>query len=193
MYSKTIFADFFLQVFFIITGMSEDRSRSPYIDNARFNQTQQSDSRDRSRSPRSYREDSYSASLRLASLETLTGKTGSWVDQTGQWRENEKMRESEKFYAKMSSSSTSTTVPSSTAEGGPNPLHLLAGLPGSPFSHLLNGGGVSGLPKPADLIQQAQALQLLAHLQTVLLNPASSPSSLNQFINNRTDIQKVMI
>ena len=172
--------------------MSEDRSRSPYIDHSRLQQNDHSHTRDRSRSPRDFREDSYSASLRLASLETLTGKTGSWVDESGRLRENEKMRENrENFREKLSSSFTSSTVPRSQAEGAANPLHLLAGIPGSPFSHLLNGGGMSGLPKPADLIQQAQALQLLAHLQTVLLNPASSQSNINQFINNATDMQQV--
>ena len=41
------------------------------------------------------------------------------------------------------------------------------GLLGSPLAHFLSGQG-GGLPRPADLFQQAQALQLLAHLQTVL-------------------------
>ena len=36
---------------------------------------------------------------------------------------------------------------------------------------------VPGLPKPAELIQQAQALQLLAHLQTMLMTPTSSPAT----------------
>ena len=47
----------------------------------------------------------------------------------------------------------------------------------NPLQHLLQqqgqGGqqpGLPGLPKPAELIQQAQALQLLAHLQTMLMN-----------------------
>ena len=47
----------------------------------------------------------------------------------------------------------------------------------NPLQHILQqqgqGGqqpGLPGLPKPAELIQQAQALQLLAHLQTMLMN-----------------------
>ena len=105
-----------------------------------------------------------------------------------------------------------------------NPLSsLLSSLPaGSPFSQLFamaaagnnTGTTAAALPKPADLIQQAQALQLLAHLQTVLLSPAannsssagnnvnagavgpmsSSPSqlaALNQLINSSGDTNKV--
>ena len=47
-----------------------------------------------------------------------------------------------------------------------SPLHQL-------FSQQQQGGqqpGLPGLPKPAELIQQAQALQLLAHLQTMLMS-----------------------
>lgn len=50
------------------------------------------------------------------------------------------------------------------------------GLLGSPLVHLLSGQNGGALPRPADLIQQAQALQLLAHLQTVLLQQPGGPS-----------------
>jgi hypothetical protein len=56
-----------------------------------------------------------------------------------------------------------------------SPLGQLLGGQANTLAHILSSGGsggLGGLPRPADLIQQAQALQLLAHLQTVLLQQA---------------------
>ena len=75
------------------------------------------------------------------------------------------------------------------------PASLLA----NPLASLLasqGAAGLSGLPKPADLIQQAQTLQLLAHLQTMLMTPGSgqpsAPSTgLPGPLNNAANFQKV--
>ena len=75
------------------------------------------------------------------------------------------------------------------------PANLLA----NPLASLLasqGAAGLSGLPKPADLIQQAQTLQLLAHLQTMLMNPGagqpSAPSTgMPGPLNNAANFQKV--
>ena len=169
--------------------MSEDRSRSPFSPEHRHtDHPRDLHVRDRSprhqredSSPRQQREDSYSASLRLASLETLTGKAGdqsrhhhwkreaqenpqNWApadqpDHRISWRENQEAPRS------SSPSKVPISLPSllaSMAGGG-------GGAPAD-LSQLLAAGQLSQLPKPADLIQQAQALQLLAHLQTVLIN-----------------------
>ena len=116
--------------------------------------------------------DSYSASLRLASLDTLctprlpTSTPASLTFPT----------------------TTSASVPSSNpslAEALTS-LQAQASLPpgvmANPLQHLLSqgGAGLQGLPKPADLIQQAQALQLLAHLQTMLMSPQGEPPSFQQ-------------
>ena len=66
-----------------------------------------------------------------------------------------------------------------------SPLGQLMGGSAGALAHMLGGGGSSaaggGLPRAADLIQQAQALQLLAHLQTMLLQqaPPGGPGHLN--------------
>ena len=99
---------------------------------------------------------------------------------------------------------TSMKVPTSPPPSLPEALASLqttasqsyANLVGSPLQHLLSGGpgGLSGLPKPADLIQQAQALQLLAHLQTMLMNPNTSNSQsppISSPLSNATNFQKV--
>lgn len=185
--------------------MSEDqsRSRSPYPDPS-WGRSGAEGGRERSRSPRQRAEDTYSASLRLASMESLTGKRPRWPEHQREnqeqeiWRQNlrEKENARESFHEKenMSVHATSPKVPTSLQDFS-NPLHLL-GLPGSPFSQLLAGGGanLAGLPKPADLIQQAQALQLLPHLQTVLLNPGGgtqNQTNINALFNNAADVQKV--
>ena len=152
--------------------------------------------------------DSYSASLRLASLETLTGKPPASLGLPGF-----------PFLPTLPVSqpaTTSTKVPNDTptlslqdalanfqktALQPPPPSSL---LPGSPLQQLLaSQGGLSGLPKPADLIQQAQTLQLLAHLQTMLMNPGpassanssngqpATASSISGPLNNATNFQKV--
>ena len=92
----------------------------------------------------------------------------------------------------------SSSICLASALGSLGSLGSLASLgsPGSissPFHQLLAGQGgmsVPGLPKPAELIQQAQALQLLAHLQTMLMTPTSSPASV-QPRDNQTNFQKV--
>ena len=137
--------------------------------------------------------DSYSASLRLASLETLTGK--SLVSS---------LPPTFPFPPMPMDESTSVKVPSSPTPSLPEALANLqttanqsyASLMGSPIQQLLSGGpaGLSGLPKPSDLIQQAQALQLLAHLQTMLMNPNASNSqspSISSPLSNATNFQKV--
>jgi len=119
--------------------------------------------------------ESYSASLRLASLDTLcTPRTPPPNSATSL----------NPHY--QPSSSTSASVPTSEpslSEALTN-FQTQAALPASmvpasPLHHLLSqqqqqqGGhqpGLPGLPKPAELIQQAQALQLLAHLQTMLMS-----------------------
>eukprot|EP00092_Neocalanus_flemingeri_P040949 GFUD01044588.1.p1 GENE.GFUD01044588.1~~GFUD01044588.1.p1 ORF type:complete len:648 (+),score=113.07 GFUD01044588.1:584-2527(+) len=138
--------------------------------------------------------DSYSASLRLASLETLTGK--SLVSS---------LPPNFPFPPMSMPETTSMKVPTSPAPSLPEALANLqstanqsyGGLLGSPLQQLLSGGpaGLSGLPKPADLIQQAQALQLLAHLQTMLMNPNTSNSQSPQIsspLSNATNFQKMM-
>ena len=149
--------------------------------------------------------EAYSASLRLASLESLTGKMSakapplpfSIASLSGLTP------------AKASPpSSTSPRVPDLPQTPSLPPAYLGALSSPSPLHQLLssagaNPGGTSipGLPKPADLIQQAQALQLLAHLQTMLMNPGSAslpppppPPQANQLQNhfqNAANLQKV--
>jgi len=178
------------------------RSRSPIIRNH--------SPRQRSHSPPSQKElskeifdrqrdeekplDSYSASLRLASLETLTGK--SLVSS---------LPPNFPFPTMPLPETTSMKVPTSPTPSLPEALANLqssanqsyGGLVGSPLQQLLSGGpaGLSGLPKPADLIQQAQALQLLAHLQTMLMNPNTSNSQshpISSPLSNATNFQKMM-
>ena len=116
--------------------------------------------------------ESYSASLRLASLDTLCTPRSPPTNSNHHYQP---------------SSSTSASVPTSEpslSEALTN-FQAQAALPpsmvtASPLHHLLSqqqqqqqGGqqpGLPGLPKPAELIQQAQALQLLAHLQTMLMS-----------------------
>jgi len=115
--------------------------------------------------------ESYSASLRLASLDTLCTPRSPPPNSNHHYQP---------------SSSTSASVPTSEpslSEALTN-FQAQAALPpsmvtASPLHHLLSqqqqqqGGqqpGLPGLPKPAELIQQAQALQLLAHLQTMLMS-----------------------
>ena len=150
--------------------------------------------------------DSYSASLRLASLETLTGKQG------GPGPAASLAGLPFPFSPlPLPAQPTSAKVPSDPAPAPPTLQEALANLqktaaagaappvpgfpgaavPGFPLGQLLAG---PGLPKPADLIQQAQTLQLLAHLQTMLMNPApatSAPSPAQQQINNAANFQKV--
>ena len=212
--------------------MSEDRSRSP----SSPSYTHHEHSRDRSRSPRPPREDSYSASLRVASLETLTGKTeGSGAGHSSLGRRHwENKHENPQDWSNSRSAAAALTADqhnaaaaawrearetgeprsSSPASNAPLPLPgLLASLAagggkngsGSPdLSQLLAGGQLSQLPKPADLIQQAQALQLLAHLQTVLINSGQQPpqlgssgglsqqqQSISQLMHSQAQLQKV--
>ena len=149
--------------------------------------------------------DSYSASLRLASLETLTGKQG------GPGPAASLAGLPFPFSPlPLPAQPTSAKVPSDpappaslqealanlqkTAAAGAPPVPGFPGaaaVPGFPLGQLLAG---PGLPKPADLIQQAQTLQLLAHLQTMLMNPApatSAPSPAQQQLNNAANFQKV--
>lgn len=178
------------------------RSRSPIIRNHSPRQT--------SHSPPSHKEspkenfdrqrdeekplDSYSASLRLASLETLTGK--SLVSS---------LPPNFPFPPMSMHETTSMKVPTSPTPSLPEALANLqttanqsyTSLMGSPLQQLLSGGpaGLTGLPKPSDLIQQAQALQLLAHLQTMLMNPNASNSQSPQIsspLSNATNFQKMM-
>jgi hypothetical protein len=141
------------------------------------------------------KEDSYSASLRLASLESLTGRAAQFLGRPPAASPPSPHRDAADYageagrfsHASMpTSSSTAATsgikVPTSNDSSAMAlanfgllglPLgHLLGGGPAGPsLAHLLGGqaGSSGGLPRPADLIQQAQALQLLAHLQTVLM------------------------
>ena len=116
--------------------------------------------------------DSYSASLRLASLDTLCTPRSLASPPS----------------LPFPPSATSASVPTSSPSLPEALASLQAqaslppGLMANPLQHLLTQGsaGLQGLPKPADLIQQAQALQLLAHLQTMLMGreeqPAAPPS-----------------
>merc|ERR1719342_1027573 len=140
--------------------------------------------------------DSYSASLRLASMESLTGKM---------------TPSSQGLFPFMPSlptlPATSSPVPTTPPLNLQDALANLqktasqnfSGMMGSPLQQLLASqgaaGGLSGLPKPSDLIQQAQALQLLAHLQTMLMNPNASNSqspSISSPLSNATNFQKMM-
>ena len=162
---------------------NRSRSRSPILGASRSPLLQNQSSPDR-RSPLSNPDqkdakeeaaglESYSASLRLASLDTLcTPRTPPPNSATLN-------------HHYQPSSSTSASVPTSEpslSEALTN-FQAQAALPASmvtasPLHHLLSqqqqqGGqqpGLPGLPKPAELIQQAQALQLLAHLQTMLMS-----------------------
>jgi len=142
--------------------------------------------------------DSYSASLRLASMESLTGKM---------------TPSSQGLFPFMPSlptlPATSSPVPTTPPLNLQDALANLqktasqnfSGMMGSPLQQLLASqgaaGGLSGLPKPSDLIQQAQTLQLLAHLQTMLMSPSASSSqatapSVSGPLNNATNFQKMM-
>ena len=149
--------------------------------------------------------DSYSASLRLASLETLTGKPPASLASLAF-----PFGPTPGLPAASAASTSASKVPSEpslslqdallnfqkTASSYPGP-----GLMANPLASLLasqGAGGLSGLPKPADLIQQAQTLQLLAHLQTMLMNPgggqagqAGAPGPLPSPLNNAANFQKV--
>ena len=168
--------------------MCEDRTtelRSPYADYSRGRHPSGERHRDRSRSPLQAREDIYSASLRLASLETLTGKQG------GTWPQHSDHAMALDARKERLPVETPPSVPISLPDSAmSNPLNMLS-MPGSPFSQLLGAGGVaglSGLPKPSDLLQHAQALQLLAHLQTMLLSPGQTQPNMQNI-----DMQKVNI
>ena len=177
---------------------------------------------DRARSPEQGREspkqekieadkealDSYSASLRLASLEHLTGKAP--VSMAGLGFPFGPAPGLPAPAASTSASKVPTDAAPSLQDAllnlqktasassfpGP-PANLLA----SPLASLLasqGAAGLSGLPKPADLIQQAQTLQLLAHLQTMLMSPQGQPGapstglpSLPGPLNNAANFQKV--
>ena len=138
--------------------------------------------------------DSYSASLRLASLETLTGKPPTSMGLG--------------FPFMPLPPTTSTQVPTEPALSLQDALANFQKSASQNYSSLMNNplqqllasqgslpGGLGGLPKPADLIQQAQTLQLLAHLQTMLMNPASpstsDASSIAGPMNNAANFQKV--
>ena len=144
--------------------------------------------------------DSYSASLRLASLETLTGKPPTSLGLPFP------------FMAGLTPSKPEPTSPHKVPKDEPAlPLQdalanfqktaseSYSSMMANPLQQLLAAqgglGGLGNLPKPADLIQQAQTLQLLAHLQTMLMNPnvsqASSAPSLSGPLNNATNFQKV--
>ena len=141
--------------------------------------------------------DSYSASLRLASLETLTGKQGGPGPAASlaglPFPFSPLPLPAQPTSAKVPSD---PAPPASLQEALANLQKTAAAgaappVPGFPLGQLLAG---PGLPKPADLIQQAQTLQLLAHLQTMLMNPApatSAPSPAQQQLNNAANFQKV--
>jgi len=135
---------------------NRSRSRSPILRNQSPERRSPLSSGHEVRAEEAARLDSYSASLRLASLDTLCSPRSPPPALPG---------------------ATSASVPTSGASSLQEALASLQqaaappGLPSSPLHHLLQGGaGLQGLPKPADLIQQAQALQLLAHLQTMLMS-----------------------
>ena len=145
--------------------------------------------------------DSYSASLRLASLETLTGKGGKGpglpLNFPFPGLGVSPAASSDSTSAKVPTDMAALPLPDALANlqktasqasgsygvlGSLSSLSSAPSLPSlpSPFHQLLAGQGtmsVPGLPKPAELIQQAQALQLLAHLQTMLMTPTSSPAT----------------
>ena len=156
--------------------------------------------------------DSYSASLRLASLETLTGKgkgpglplnfpfPGLGVSPVLPAASSDSTSASAKVPTEVAALPLPDALANlqKTASQSYGVLGSLGSM-GSPLHQLLAGQSamsVPGLPKPAELIQQAQALQLLAHLQTMLMAPGSpnTPTSLpGQNINNQTNFQKVTI
>ena len=187
--------------------MCEDRPevRSPYADYSRGRLPSGGGDgrhRERSRSPIHHqhpalkREDVYSASLRLASLETLTG---------GKHGVRHHPSEAVAHHEPASNGLPADAAPKvpislpADVVGTNNPLSSMLTMPGSPFAQLLgNGGsavgGLTGLPKPSDLLQHAQALQLLAHLQTMLLSPGQQQQQQQQQTNlHNIDMQKVII
>jgi hypothetical protein len=184
------------------SGSPRSRSRSPLRGNSHTRQQQQpspdennvyANTSSSQHSPSSSKEDSYSASLRLASLESLTGR-GQFLGRPASpasppHREAADLAAEAARFSHVpplptSSAASSIKVPTSNDDGNAAMALANFGLLGLPLGHLLGGGpagpslahllggqaGVhGGLPRPADLIQQAQALQLLAHLQTVLM------------------------
>jgi len=167
-------------------GEEESERRSPSGQDARSEDAARDDIRPA---------EAYSASLRLASLETLTGKTpGSpslplmILPATSPT--------SAKTPGEQSLSST-LPVPSQPFLTSLQSSQAFLNNMNSPLQQFLSGGSpggvIPGLPKPADLIQQAQTLQLLAHLQTMLMNPNQSPPvpTSNQF-PNAANLQKMM-
>ena len=146
--------------------------------------------------------DSYSASLRLASLEHLTGKAPVSMAGLG-------------FPFGLPAPAASTSASNVPTDAAPSLQDALLNLqktasapsfPGPPANLLANplasllasqgAAGLSGLPKPADLIQQAQTLQLLAHLQTMLMSPGGAQpgapgTGLPGPLNNAANFQKV--
>ena len=182
--------------------MCEDRPevRSPYADYSRGRLPSGGGDggrhRERSRSPIHQhpalkREDVYSASLRLASLETLTGgKHGM------RHHPSEAVAHHEPASNGLPAEAQPKVPISLPADVTNNPLSSMLTMPGSPFAQLLNNGGaavsgLTGLPKPSDLLQHAQALQLLAHLQTMLLSPGQQQQHQTNLHN--IDMQKVII
>ena len=147
------------------------------------------------------RQNTYSASLKLASLDSLTENRHPLSPSS---RFNpaplspsslpSSLESSGNHHPAISSHSLITSAansPSSAASAAiaANPaLSLLASMPGSPLSAMLAAGN---LPKPSDLIQQAQALQLLAHLQTVLLNPQGAPAA-NTAVSEQHNLSSLM-
>ena len=208
-----------------ISGMREDarspreRSRSPITreksPNTRRESPKELLSKAEEEKDRKSPFDSYSASLRLASLETLTGKgekgPGLPITFPFPGLGTAPQLSSDSTSAKVPTDVSTLPLPDALANlqktasqasqnyGVLGSLGSLASLatPGSissPFHQLLAGQGamsVPGLPKPAELIQQAQALQLLAHLQTMLMTPTSSPAPV-QPRDNQTNFQKVI-
>jgi len=191
-------------------GMREDtrspraRSRSPL--------TRERDSNKEEEKERKSPFDSYSASLRLASLETLTGKAGKAHGLPLNFpfpglgvSPAPPVSDATSAPAKVPSDLSALPLPDAlanlqkTASQSYGVLGSLGSL-SSPLHQLLagqNGLAVPGLPKPAELIQQAQALQLLAHLQTMLMTPSSganTPTSLpgQNRDNHTTNFQKMM-
>ena len=183
------------------------RSRSP-IDRARSPEQSREETKQEKTEAEKEALDSYSASLRLASLEHLTGKPPVSVAGLGfPFGPAPGLPAPAAFTSASKVPTDSASAPSlqdallnlqktASASSFPTPpANLLA----NPLASLLasqGAAGLSGLPKPADLIQQAQTLQLLAHLQTMLMNPGagqpSAPSTgLPGPLNNAANFQKV--
>ena len=201
-------------VYFSGVGMKEEsgeprsprqRSRSP-IDRARSPEQSREETKQEKTEVDKEALDSYSASLRLASLEHLTGKPpvsvagfgfpfGPGLPAPAASTSASKVPTDSASAPSLQDALLNLQKTASASSFPTPPANLLA----NPLASLLasqGAAGLSGLPKPADLIQQAQTLQLLAHLQTMLMNPGagqpSAPSTgLPGSLNNAANFQKV--